>query len=225
MSGCSPTPAASASMHGRSPIPSLLAAILCSLLLHGAAFFCADRLLLRSFIASGRHPHSTLVANLGRHPTPEGERPVTIDSAPAAVVPTEDAGRASARDNAVFEPVEEVQSVAGDGADDKVFVQSSLLSVRPTALNEVSVDESQITENKAFGRIVMVLWISKTGEVVSVDVESSDYAESTTALIRDGFRRLRFSPGMIGGTPVNSTMRIEVTYDHVFEPLKKRDSR
>lgn len=165
------------------------------------------------------------MANLGRHPTPEDERPVTVDNAPAVVAPIEDAGRASVREDAVFEPAEAAQSVAEDGADDKVFVQSSLLSVRPTALNEVSIDESQITENKAFGKIVMVLWISKTGETVSVDVESSDYAEPTTALIRDGFRRLRFSPGMVGGTPVNATMRIEVTYDHVFEPLKKPDSR
>lgn len=225
MNGCFSPPVASVTLPKQRPFLPLLVALSCSLLLHAIAVIVVERLLQRSFVASGHLLHSTLAANLKGAARPEEVRAVAIDEAVVNAVPTDSGERVSIQDDAVVEPVRVSQSAAAGRADDQVFVQSSLLSVSPNALGEVSIDESQITEHKAFGRIVMVLWISKVGEVVNVDVESSDYAESTTDRIRDGFRRLRFSPGMVGATPVNATMRIEVTYDHVFEPVKKRDSR
>ena len=225
MNGCFSPPVASVTLPKQRPFLPLLVALSCSLLLHAIAVIVVERLLQRSFVASGHLLHSTLAANLKGAARPEEVRAVAIDEAVVNAVPTDSGERVSIQDDAVVEPVRVSQSAAAGRADDQVFVQSSLLSVSPNALGEVSIDESQIAENKAFGRIVMVLWISKVGEVVNVDVESTDYAESTTNRIRDGFRRLRFSPGMVGATPVNAIMRIEVTYDHVFEPVTKRDSR
>ncbi len=226
MNGCFSPPVASVTLPQQRPFLPLLVALSCSLLLHAIAVIVVEMLFQRSFVASGRLLHLTLAANLTGPAGPAEVRPVAIDEAVVNVAPADPGERVSVQDETVVELVREVsESVAAGRADDQIFVQSSLLSVSPNALGEVSIDESQIAENKAFGRIVMVLWISKVGEVVNVDVESTDYAESTTNRIRDGFRRLRFSPGMVGATPVNATMRIEVTYDHVFEPVTKRDSR
>lgn len=198
-------------------MPSLLVAILCSCLLHGVIFFVLDRLLRQSFVASGPYPHSGVMASLGWHPVKGKASSIRIANVPENLPPAEVAGMAAGRADAAIDRSEAGVSVTEDVADDKVFVQSSLLTVRPKALTEVDIDESPLSEDKAVGRVVLILWVSKSGEVVSVDVESSDYAEPTTAVIRDGFRRLRFSPGLVGGTPVNSTMKIEVTYDYAFD--------
>lgn len=198
-------------------MPSLFVAILCSCLLHGVIFFVLDRLLRQSFVASGPHPHSVVMASLGRHPVSRKASPIRIADVPENLPPVEAAGVSAGRADAAVDRSEASVSVTEDVADDKVFVQSSLLTVRPKALTEVDIDESLLSEDKAVGRVVLILWVSKSGEVVSVDVESSDYAEPTTALVQNGFRRLRFSPGRVGGTPVNSTMKIEVTYDYAFD--------
>ena len=110
---------------------------------------------------------------------------------------------------------------ATEGGDDgAVFVRSSLLTVRPKALTEINVDESRLSGDMRIGRIVLTLWIDRSGAVINVDVESADYDESTVDAIVDGFRRLRFSPGLVGETPVNSTMEVEVTYGSSFDSMK-----
>lgn len=63
------------------------------------------------------------------------------------------------------------------------------------------------------GRLLLIVFVDPNGNVVRVDVESSDFpavvAESAEAVLRD----VKFFPGKYGGQPVHARMRVEITYD------------
>ena len=219
---------------GRCRIVSLLIAFVCSLLLHWVAFLLADLALRGSYVAFGPQPLLATFAVGGQSSGAAISKVPNIAQAPQvspldrikdgevshAVDQTEHAEVSHAVDKT--EHAEAESSIETD-APESEFFETRLLSERPKALNEVAIDESLLVEDGAFGIIVLTLWISKTGDVVSIDVVSSDYSEPSTEVIREGFKNLRFSPGLIDGKPVNTTMKIEVTYDYVFEKLPKPD--
>ena len=63
------------------------------------------------------------------------------------------------------------------------------------------------------GRLLLIVFVDPSGNVVRVDVESSDFpavvAESAEAVLRD----VKFLPGKYKGDPVHARMRVEITYD------------
>lgn len=207
---------------GRCRIVSLLIAFVCSLLLHWVAFLLADLALRGSYVAFGPQPLLATFAVGGQSSGAAISKVPNIAQAPqvSPLYRIKDGEVSHAVDQT--EHAEAESSIETD-APESEFFETRLLSERPKALNEVAIDESLLVEDGAFGKIVLTLWISKTGDVVSIDVVSSDYSEPSTEVIREGFKNLRFSPGLIDGKPVNTTMKIEVTYDYVFEKLPKPD--
>lgn len=224
------------SPQGRSRSSRFWHALLVSLLLHLAVILIADVMLRNSYSLAVKRPGRTkLVATvLAEKPSNKEKgdafdpvvrygvegvrlpRPEIVD-----VVPSQEERRPQP---ATESSSLEVQQGLGEGdvedggqPADADFYRSAELRVRPRPLAEVDIDTSSADGGAEAGTIVLNLWISRFGEVVSVSVVSSDYSESFTRAIIDGFKRLRFSPGMIDDRPVNSLMTVEAAYDDVSE--------
>lgn len=93
------------------------------------------------------------------------------------------------------------------------FYPTNQLSKRPQPLGSADLDTPEINLIVASGRMILKLWIDETGEVVDVEVESTELPEVFSRSAVAAFKHLRFTPGERGGVRVGSVMRIEVSYD------------
>lgn len=221
MSGCVFPYLASSPEDGRIRRKLLSVAVLSSVFLHGFAFGVLDLMLRRSFVTPAAPNRSMVAASLvvNRHARTRnrvrGAKVIELAQDPVRLEGFEEGG--GGRDYSAVDRHEGGGPTTQRDDGGAVFVQSSLLTVRPKALTEISIDESTLNGDTFGGRAVLALRIDRAGIVVSVDIKSSDYLPSATEAIVDGFRRLRFSPGLVGETPVNSTMEIEVAYGYPLD--------
>lgn len=98
------------------------------------------------------------------------------------------------------------------------YYTTDQLTKRPQPTAEAELDTPEIGPVFASGTIILKLWISELGDVISVDVEKTDLPEIFSRTAVAAFRNLRFVPGEINGQPVGTMMRIEVTYDDGRKP-------
>jgi TonB family protein len=98
------------------------------------------------------------------------------------------------------------------------YYTTDQLTKRPRPTAEAELDTPEIGPIIASGTIILKLWISELGSVVSVDVEKTNLPEIFSSTAVAAFRNLRFVPGEINGQRVGTVMRIEVTYDDGRKP-------
>jgi len=98
------------------------------------------------------------------------------------------------------------------------YYTTDQLTKRPQATGEAELDTPEIWPILTSGTIILKLWISELGDVISVDVEKTDLPEIFSRTAVAAFRNLRFVPGEINGQRVGTMMRIEITYDDGRKP-------
>jgi TonB family protein len=98
------------------------------------------------------------------------------------------------------------------------YYTTDQLTKRPQPTAEPELDTPEIGPVFASGTIILKLWISELGDVISVDVEKTDLPEIFSRTAVAAFRNLRFVPGELNGKRVGTVMRIEVTYDDGRKP-------
>jgi hypothetical protein len=96
------------------------------------------------------------------------------------------------------------------------YFSSDLLTIRPYPLTQLeSPDLSNSLLNGSAGRIVLKVWVSDAGEVTATETEFTEMPIEVHEAIVAAFQRMRFMPGEIGGKPVGSILRIEMTYEDI----------
>ena len=98
------------------------------------------------------------------------------------------------------------------------YYTTDQLTKRPQPTAEAELDTPETRPIAASGTIILKLWISELGDVISVDVENTDLPEIFSRTAVAAFRNLRFVPGEINGQRVGTVMRIEVIYDDGRKP-------
>jgi TonB family protein len=88
-----------------------------------------------------------------------------------------------------------------------------VLTVRPEPLTPIEPAYPFRSREVARGRIVLRLMINSGGTVDRVLIEESELGSRFEDAAVSAFAAARFSPGKIGGTPVGSQMRVEVTFE------------
>lgn len=86
------------------------------------------------------------------------------------------------------------------------------LSKRPQPLAEANLDTPEISPIIASGKMILKLWINELGEVIEVEVEKTELPEVFSRTAITAFKQLHFAAGERHGQPVGSVMRIEVSY-------------
>lgn len=98
------------------------------------------------------------------------------------------------------------------------YYTTDRLSKRPQPTAEAELDTAETWPIPAAGTIILKLWISEFGDVVSVDIEKTDLPELFSRTAVAAFNKLRFVPGEINGQRVRTVMRIEVIYSDGPKP-------
>jgi hypothetical protein len=141
-------------------------------------------------------------------------------------------GPSSALAEAVPDGADKAQSPAGhltgeqagpalgraDGLDllklpQPVYYRADQLTQHPRPSAEPELHTPDAWPMVASGSVILKLWISERGEVISVEIEKTDLPEVLARAAAEAFGRSRFLPGEINGRRVASVMRIEVNYE------------
>jgi hypothetical protein len=187
----------------------LLAALAASCLLHGAIiampYFGASTTVSRPAVlqpGSARALHVRL----------------DLEGAPAKAAENSAAG-AGAEPQAPRAAEEEPRTAAERalGADllpipAPAYFTTDQLTKRPQPTSQPRLLAPELGPAIPSGKIILKLWISELGNVVSTEVETSELPDAISASAAAAFGKLRFEPGQINGRPVGALMRIEVIY-------------
>lgn len=138
------------------------------------------------------------------------------EPAPAGVPKTTDRAAASARGKPAAQQAPST-SMRPPGAPllpipASYFYGAEHLTKHPRPASRPRFDLSQIPASFTTGRVILKVWIDALGNVVAVEVETSDVPDPVSAGAARAFRELSFIPGEIRGRRVASVMRIEVLY-------------
>jgi hypothetical protein len=98
------------------------------------------------------------------------------------------------------------------------YFSSSEVSIQPQVITEVEFDTPELTILPGAGKAILVLYISETGGVDRIEIESTEVGNKLTRIALQQFAKAVFRPAMIEQTAVKSRLRIEV----LFRPLLKR---
>lgn len=90
------------------------------------------------------------------------------------------------------------------------YLPSEFLSRTAKPTSDINLQD--IAPPEMPGRLQLLLWINKEGEVTQVDVEITEAPDGFTNQVMDHFKQVRFEPGLRDGKPVASLMHIEVSF-------------
>jgi protein TonB len=203
-------------------MPRIAGAIAAAIALHVAI------LVLQPGLAPGQRsaaPSSVLAVRLLRAPAVAAEgvaeaapAPSVVQAreAPAASPPSppdrkaerQEAAPAQPRSTPGPEPAEPSQRVLADAPD---YILGLRLDPGPRPLDEIDPDYPDSVYLRS-GTVVLRLLISDTGHVDDVSVVRAEPAGVFEQAAIDAFARARFAPGMAGGVPVKSQIRVEVEF-------------
>lgn len=94
------------------------------------------------------------------------------------------------------------------------YYSTNKLTNLPKPIAEVELDTPEAMSMNVSGKLILRLWINERGEVIKVDLESSEVPELITESAVAAFKQLLFVPGDINGQQVGSVMVIEITYEN-----------
>lgn len=198
----------------------LFASLAASCLLHAALFFVpylgVSASATRAALQGGQKPK----------PPRTLEATLTLERGAAAAVAETSTEGASAADAPAHrmdkdEPRPAMDRAMGIGLlpiPAPTYYTTDQLTKRPQPTAEAELETPEIWPLLASGTIILKLWISELGDVISVDVEKTDLPEIFSRTAVAAFKNLRFVPGEINGRRVGTMMRIEVSYDDSRRP-------
>lgn len=193
----------------------LVASLAVSCLLHAALvfmpYFGASRSTFQPAVQGGQKPK----------PARAFDATLVLENRPAVAVAGVSAKEGSmadapAKGAAGEEPRPALERAVGIGLlplPAPAYYSTDRLTKRPQPTAEAELDTPEIGPMFTSGTIVLKLWISELGNVVSVEVEKTDLPEIFSKTAVAAFTRLRFVPGEIDGRRVGTMMRIEIIYD------------
>jgi TonB family protein len=97
--------------------------------------------------------------------------------------------------------------------DEAQYTPSGRLSVRPFAVDEISVPYPEGVDRRGVSKALLTLFIDEDGTVVRVKIDDSDLPPQFQEAAKKAFEQARFHPGQIDDRPVKVRMRIEVTFE------------
>lgn len=83
----------------------------------------------------------------------------------------------------------------------------------PEPQEDIGVPLATPSDLSGSGRTILVLFVAANGHVDKVEVESSELSLAHLERAIDSFRNATFLPAEKDGQPVNSRVRIEISYD------------
>lgn len=83
----------------------------------------------------------------------------------------------------------------------------------PEPQEDVGIPPAAPSDLSGSGRTILVLFIAANGHVDKIEVESSELSSAHLERAIDSFRSATFLPAEKDGQPVNSRVRIEISYD------------
>jgi hypothetical protein len=106
-------------------------------------------------------------------------------------------------------PTKGVNMIPTDGVP---FYPAQALTERPQPVENTNLDDVEVSAPGS-GTMVASLWIDDLGRVIKVEVESSELPRPVAIAIAAKLQKARFTPGLRGGVPVGSIMKIEINYE------------
>jgi TonB family protein len=97
--------------------------------------------------------------------------------------------------------------------DEAQYTPSGRLSLRPFAVDEISVPSPEGIDYRGVVKALLTLFIDEDGTVVRTKIDDSDLPPQFQEAARKAFEQVRFHPGEIDDRPVKARMRIEVTFE------------
>jgi TonB family protein len=97
--------------------------------------------------------------------------------------------------------------------DEAQYMPSGRLSVRPFAVDEISVPYPEGIDYRGVAKALLTLFIDEDGTVVRTKIDDSDLPPQFQEAAKKAFEQVRFHPGEIDDRPVKARMRIEVTFE------------
>lgn len=97
--------------------------------------------------------------------------------------------------------------------DTSSFFLSDQLTVKPEPLGILNPDILDGLPKKLSGKLILTLWIGKTGKVEYLRQDNSSLPPEISKKISNEINNLKFRPGELHGTPVGSVMRVEIALD------------
>lgn len=91
------------------------------------------------------------------------------------------------------------------------YFPAGALTQLPEALTDFDTFFPQSTEPPP-GRIGLRLWLSREGIIDKIDVLDTETPNALTSIALEAFRRMRFRPGEIQGTPVGSQLEVVIEF-------------
>lgn len=93
------------------------------------------------------------------------------------------------------------------------------LEVRPKILvDSIPIDPPELRDEPAGGTLILKLWISASGDVDLVRVESSSLPEVFKESAIQSFKAAKFEPGKKKGIATGAIMPIELSYRPLLKP-------
>lgn len=86
------------------------------------------------------------------------------------------------------------------------------LDQHPAVIHNIPDNPAELRKYPQGGKVVLRLWIDKTGKVVKVEPISSELSQAFVDSARTGFLNSTFSPGRKLGGAVNSVMDVVLLY-------------
>jgi Gram-negative bacterial TonB protein C-terminal len=99
------------------------------------------------------------------------------------------------------------------GFDEAQYTSSGRLSVRPFAMDEISVPSPEGIDYRGVVKALLTLFIDEDGTVVRTKIDDADLPPQFQEAAKKAFEQVRFHPGEIDDRPVKARMRIEVTFE------------
>jgi hypothetical protein len=106
-------------------------------------------------------------------------------------------------------PTQPAATAPSQDSDDG-YLPSEFLSCTAKPTSDINLQD--IAPPEMPGRLQLLLWINKEGEVTQVDVEFTEAPDGFTDQVMSRFKQARFEPGLRDDKPVASLMHIEVSF-------------
>jgi hypothetical protein len=95
------------------------------------------------------------------------------------------------------------------------YFPSTELTDRPSVLHDVPSEQFIDLPPLPNQSVILRLFINEYGNIDKVKIEESFLPEAIEQMLIDTFSKAKFQPGKIGGLPVKSQIRIEVTLEDI----------
>jgi len=92
----------------------------------------------------------------------------------------------------------------------RYFLPNELME-KPSILRDIPPEKMAVLPDAPSQPMIVQLLISDQGDIDKVIIEDSELSGQVKQFVIDSFRNVKFRPGKLGGMPVRSQMRIEVS--------------